>query len=67
MARNLGFNVVVVSDATFTFERTDQNGRYWSAEDMHESALASLHEEFAEIVTTADLLKLVERATTGQS
>jgi nicotinamidase-related amidase len=55
MAGNLDFDVVVVSDATATFERTGPDGRHWTAEDMHDTALASLNAEFARVETT-DLL-----------
>ncbi|EST10233.1 cysteine hydrolase family protein [Sporolactobacillus laevolacticus] len=56
MAGNLGFKIYVVSDATATFERTGYNGKYYSAEDIHEFALVSLHEMFATVVQTEDLL-----------
>jgi nicotinamidase-related amidase len=56
MAGNLDFAAVIVSDATATFERTGPDGRYWSAEDMHDTALASLNQEFAEVETTDTLL-----------
>jgi nicotinamidase-related amidase len=56
MAANLGFECLVVSDATATFERQGPDGRHWPAQEMHDSALASLHDEFAEIVTTAEVL-----------
>ncbi|MEO8966323.1 MAG: cysteine hydrolase family protein [Solirubrobacteraceae bacterium] len=52
MAGNLDFDAVVVSDATATFDRIGPNGRHWSAEDMHDTALASLHGEFARVQTT---------------
>jgi nicotinamidase-related amidase len=55
MAGNLGFEAVLVGDATATFERTGPDGTHYTAEQMHETALASLHGEFAE-VTTADRL-----------
>jgi len=58
MAANLGFECLVVTDATATFERRGPDGRHWSAQDMHDSALASLNDEFAEIVTTAQLLAI---------
>jgi nicotinamidase-related amidase len=58
MAGNLGFECLVVADATATFERQGPDGRHWSAQDMHDSALASLNDEFAEVVTTAQLLAL---------
>jgi hypothetical protein len=47
MASNLGFSTAIVSDATATFERVGPDGRQWTAEEMHASALASLSEEFA--------------------
>jgi nicotinamidase-related amidase len=56
MAGNLGFATYLVGDAAATFERTGPDGRYFSAEQMHESALASLHGEFATVVTTAQAL-----------
>lgn len=57
MAGNLGFTTYVVSDATATFERKGLNGKYYSAEEMHETALVSLQNEFATIVDTESLLK----------
>lgn len=57
MAGNLGFAAYVVSDATATFERTGPDGRHFSAELMHDSALASLNHEFADVVTTAEVLE----------
>lgn len=56
MAGNLGFETFVVSDATATFERTGPDGRHWTAEEMHQSALASLHEEFATVTDTPGLI-----------
>lgn len=57
MAGNLGFATSVVRDAAATFERTGPDGRAWSAEDMHDSALASIHNEFAEVVATDEVLR----------
>lgn len=53
MSANYGFETVVVSDATATFERVGPDGRHWTAQQMHDAALASLHEEFATVVDTA--------------
>lgn len=58
MAGNLGFKTYIVSDATATFERSRPGGTLFSAEQMHETALASLHEEFATVIDTATLLNL---------
>jgi nicotinamidase-related amidase len=55
MAGNYGFATYVVSDATATFERTGVRGQKYTAEEMHDTALASLNGEFASIVTTIDL------------
>ena len=56
MAGNLGFNVTLVSDATATFAKTGPNGREYSAEELHAVNLASLHDEFCQVVKTEDVL-----------
>jgi nicotinamidase-related amidase len=56
MAANYGFATTVVSDATATFARTGPDGRSWTAEDLHASALTSLHVEFATVLTTDEVL-----------
>ncbi|MEN9963048.1 MAG: hypothetical protein RL582_143 [Bacteroidota bacterium] len=55
MAGNYGFDTFVVSDATATFNKKGIDGQNFSAAIMHETALASLNGEFANIVTTAFL------------
>ena len=57
MAANLGFNAFVVSDATATFNRVGQDGSIYSAQDVHNVALASLHNEFAVVCTTWDIMQ----------
>jgi nicotinamidase-related amidase len=59
MAGNLGFDVVVVEDATATFERTGPDGVWYSAEQMHRVALASLHGEFAQVQSAQNVLARV--------
>ena len=56
MAANLGFTVVLVSDATATFDRTGPDGVHYTAEQMHRSALASLRGEFASVRPTGEVL-----------
>lgn len=56
MAGNLGFDVTLVSDATATFERKGVNGTTYSADQMHEINLASLHNEFCVVKSTGDVL-----------
>lgn len=52
MAGNLGYTTFVVADATATFNKKSPDGQNYPAELIHETALASLSEEFATIVTT---------------
>jgi nicotinamidase-related amidase len=56
MAGNFGFDTFLVSDATATFNKKGLDGQNFSAELIHETALASLNGEFATVVTT-DFLK----------
>ncbi|MFP8954266.1 cysteine hydrolase family protein [Natrialbaceae archaeon A-arb3/5] len=55
MAENRGFDVILVADATATFDRTF-DGEQFDAETVHRTALAQLDGEFATIVRTADLV-----------
>lgn len=63
MAANYGFPTTVVSDATATFERVGPDGRSWTADEMHDSALASLNDEFATVLTTDEVLATVLPST----
>jgi nicotinamidase-related amidase len=56
MAANLGFETWLLGDATATFARRAPDGEEISAETMQRTALASLHEEFAEVIDTAAAL-----------
>ena len=57
MAGNFGYETYLVSDATATFNKKSVNGQNFTAELIHETALASLNKEFATIITT-DFLKV---------
>ncbi len=57
MAGNFGYNVQVISDATATFDKVSPSGEKLAAELIHTINLASLHKEFATILTTPELLK----------
>jgi nicotinamidase-related amidase len=59
MAGNYGFETFVVSDATATFGKTGADGQKYSAEIMHETALASLHAEFATVLKKDELLAIL--------
>jgi nicotinamidase-related amidase len=59
MAGNLGFTTLVVSDATAAFNRKALDGSMRPAEAVHAGALSDLHEEFATVLDTAELLQRV--------
>jgi nicotinamidase-related amidase len=62
MAANLGFQVQLISDASFTFDRTGADGTTYPAELMHQIHLASLHKEFCQVITTTQLLENVRHS-----
>ena len=59
MAGNFGYNVYLVSDATATFNKKGINGELFSAELIHQTALASLNEEFAQVVNSEFIKEFV--------
>jgi nicotinamidase-related amidase len=59
MAGNLGFDTYVVSDATATFERRGPGGLYFTAQQMHDTALTSLSNEFATVLESAAVLERI--------
>jgi nicotinamidase-related amidase len=68
MAANLGFNTIVVSDATATHDRhSPLSSRHYPADEVHEAELTSLSGEFATIVPTDTLLSAAagETSETG--
>lgn len=56
MAGNFGFEVLLIADATATFDRVGVNGERFDSELMHQTALASLHNEFAQVIDSDELL-----------
>jgi nicotinamidase-related amidase len=56
MAANLGFETWLLEDATATYAREAPDGELIPAETMHRTAIASLHEEFAEVLGTDEAL-----------
>ena len=59
MAANLGFKCTILTDATATFPRRDYYGNILEAELVHRVALASLDNEFATALTTAEFMASV--------
>ena len=62
-ASNLGFITQVVADACYTFDKTDYYGQLRSADEVHAMAMANLRDEYAEVLTSADLLAALLGAT----
>ncbi|NNJ38225.1 MAG: cysteine hydrolase, partial [Flavobacteriaceae bacterium] len=50
----------VVSDAVAAFNNRDLNGKHLDAELMHQTALASIQEEFATVTDTDHILSLLK-------
>lgn len=56
MAGNLGFDALLVHDATWTFDLTGPDGTFFRAEQVQAMTLANLNGEFARIVSTEGVL-----------
>lgn len=57
MAGNLGFSTYIVHDACATFNRVAPDGKQWAADEIHSSALASLHGEFATAISSDEAVQ----------
>jgi nicotinamidase-related amidase len=56
MGANLGYDVLFALDATHTFDRTGPDGTVMTGDELARATATSLHEEFATIVTTDELV-----------
>lgn len=56
MAANFGYVTFLIHDATATFGKTGVGNYMFSAELMHQMAIASLKDEFATILSTHEVL-----------
>jgi nicotinamidase-related amidase len=63
LAENLGFEPIVVADATATFERDAPDGTHYAASEVHRTALTHLYGEFADVAVTDEVLAAVEART----
>jgi nicotinamidase-related amidase len=59
MAGDYGFDTFLISDATATFDRIGINGEKFSSEIIHQTTLANLNIDFAQVIDTKKLLGLV--------
>ena len=64
-AADLGFKTTLISDATATYAKTGFDGTLYDEDLVHSVALASLKDEFANIVDTATCLKALEEEGIG--
>lgn len=62
MASNLGFNVILVSDATAAFDKIGFDGKKYSADIIFHSELANLKDEFATIKNTETVLNELDKS-----
>jgi nicotinamidase-related amidase len=62
MAGDMGFTAYIVDDACLCHDRTTHEGRTIPAQQVHDAALASLHEEFGTVTTTQAVLDAISQA-----
>lgn len=55
MSGNLGFRSFVIEDACATYDRKDSDGKLIPAEQVHRTNLASIDDEFAQVVKSSEL------------
>ncbi|KAA0024564.1 cysteine hydrolase family protein [Antrihabitans cavernicola] len=58
---NLGYDVLFVADATYTFDRTGPDGTTMTADELTRATCTNLHGEFATVVATADVVRALAR------
>ena len=58
MAANYGYDTFLISDATATFNKVGINEETYDSELMHQTALASLKDEFAIIISSKEFFKI---------
>lgn len=59
MACDFGYETYLISDATAAFDMIGINGEKFSSEIIHQTTLANLNNEFAQVIDTKKLLELV--------
>jgi predicted TPR repeat methyltransferase len=57
MGANLGYDVLFALDATRAFDRTGPDGSLMTADELARATATSLHEEFATVVHTEELVR----------
>jgi len=67
MSGNLGFDTIVVSDATATFGRRDFDGHWRTSADVHAMSLANLSGEYASVLSTAGVIDAIQLYSVSRS
>jgi nicotinamidase-related amidase len=57
MGANLGFDILIAADACHTWDQAAHDGQPIDADTIHRANLATLNTEFAQVLTTAELLE----------
>ena len=57
---NLGFDVLFAADACFTFDRCSPDGELVTAAELTRATVTSLHQEFATVVSTGELVETAD-------
>jgi len=60
MSGNLGYQTYLVDDATAAFDLMDHRGQLIDAELIHQITLATLHDEFATILSTDAFINTIQ-------
>jgi nicotinamidase-related amidase len=58
MAGNFRFDTYLISNATATFNKLGQNGEIYGSELIHKTALTSLNNEFAKVISSKKLFDI---------
>ena len=59
MAGNLGFDTFYIADGVWAYSSTGPDGQRHSAEEVLSATLNSIHGEFATVVSTEEVLKMI--------
>ena len=59
MAGNFGYKTILIDDATATFDRIGLHGKKYPSEIVHQISIANLKDEFATVINTTQLLKII--------
>ncbi|UZR97964.1 isochorismatase family protein [Chondrinema litorale] len=60
MSGSLGFQTILVSDATATFDKTGLDGQIFPSELVHNISLANLSGEYATILNTKEITDIIK-------